>query len=101
MNTTNKNKSRVKRTELLSGVGAVVLGIGLGVLLSNYLKIYALPVLITGLVMHGLGMLLKHKFENESSTVRLWWAETLYWLCWVVLLGIIIYVITNYYYFGA
>lgn len=96
MNVTNENKSRVKRAELLSGVGAVVLGIGLGVLLSNFLKIYALPMLITGLVMHGLGMLFKHKFENESSTARLWWAETLYWLCWVVLLGIIIYVITNY-----
>lgn len=96
MNVTNENKSRVKRAQLLSGVGAVVLGIGLGVLLSNFLKIYALPLLITGLVMHALGMFMQHKFENESSTVRLWWAEILYWLCWIVLLGIIIYVINNY-----
>lgn len=96
MNVTNENKSRVKRAQLLSGVGAVVLGIGLGILLSNFLKIYALPVLITGLVMHALGMFMQHKFDNESTTVRLWWAEILYWLCWFVLLGIIIYVITNY-----
>ncbi|HRH40824.1 MAG TPA: hypothetical protein PKY82_04205 [Pyrinomonadaceae bacterium] len=96
MNVPNENKSRVKRAEFLSGVGAVVLGIGLGVLLSNFLKIYAWSVLITGLVMHALGMFMQHKFENQSSTVRLWWAEILYWLCWAILLGIIIYVVTNY-----
>ena len=96
MNVTNKNKSRVKRAELLSGVGAVVLGIGLGVLLSNFLKIYAFPVLFTGLAVHALGMFMKHKFEMESTNERLWWAEILYWLCWVVLLGIIIYVVINY-----
>lgn len=96
MNVTNENKSRVKRAELLSGVGAVVLGIGLGVLLSNFMKPYALLVLITGLVMHALGMFMKHKFENESTTVRLWWAEILYWLCWIILLGIIIYVAVDY-----
>jgi flagellar biosynthesis protein FlhB len=96
MNVRNENKSRVKRAELLSGVGAVVLGIGLGVLLSSFLKPYALPVLITGLVMHALGMFMMHKFENESTTVRLWWAEILYWLCWIILLGIIIYVAVDY-----
>ena len=96
MHLTKKNQSRVKRAELLSGVGAVVLGIGLGVLLSSFLKPFALPVLVTGLVMHALGMLLKHKYENEAATVRLWWAEILYWLCWAILLGIIIYVVINY-----
>lgn len=96
MSVTNENKSRVKRAELLSGVGAVVLGIGLGVLLPNFLNPYALPVLIIGLLMHALGMFMKHKLENESTSVRLWWAEILYWLCWFVLLGIIIYVVFNY-----
>lgn len=96
MNSTNENKSRAKRAELLSGIGAMVLGIGLGVLLSSFLKPYALPVLFIGLAMHALGMFMEHKFERASTGIRLWWAEILYWVCWIALLGVIAYVAVDY-----
>ena len=96
MDSTNENKSRVKRAELLSGIGAVTLGVGLGVLLSSFLKPHALPVLFVGLAMHALGMFLEHKYEKALTNVRLWWAEVLYWICWLALLGVAAYVAIDY-----
>lgn len=96
MNSTNENKSRVKRAELLSGIGALLLGTGLGVLFSNFLKPYALPVLFVGLAMHALGMFIKHRFERAETDARLWWAEILYWVCWVASLGVVAYVAFDY-----
>ena len=96
MNSNNETASRIKRAKLLRGFGAVTLGIGLGVLLSNFLKPYALPVLLTGAVMHALGMFLEHRLENAATNIRLWWAEILYWVCWILLLGIIIYIAVDY-----
>lgn len=96
MNSNNETAGSIKRARLLSGIGAVALGIGIGILLSNFLKPYALPVLLTGAVMHALGMFLEHRLENAAANVRLWWAEILYWVCWILLLGIIIYIAADY-----
>jgi uncharacterized membrane protein YecN with MAPEG domain len=88
--------SRIKKAELLVGVGALVLGMGLGLLLSSFLKHYAFPILLVGLLMHAWGMFDKHKLETTSSGVRLWWAELLYWVCWIALLILIIYLTVSY-----
>ena len=96
MNSNNETTSGIKKAKLLSGIGAVALGIGIGILLSNFLKLYALPVLLIGVVMHALGMFIEHQLENAATNVRLWWAEILYWVCWILLLGIIIYIAVDY-----
>ena len=45
----------LKKAELASGIGALILGIGLGVLFSGYLKSHSLTILIIGVVMHAWG----------------------------------------------
>ena len=96
MDSTSANKSRVKGAELLSGIGAVVLGAGLGVLFSNFLKPYALPVLFVGLAAHALGMFMKHQYEKASASARVWWAEALYWVCWLALLAVAAYILVDF-----
>lgn len=96
MNRANGNESGVKRARLLGGVGAVALGVGLGALFASFLKPYALPVLLTGVAMHALGMFIEHRLENKSANAPVWWAEILYWVCWVLLLGVIIFIAVDY-----
>ena len=74
-----------KRAELLSAVGAGVLGAGLALLIAELLAPYAVAILIVGLCAHAWGMFWKHRLESQASSVRLWWAELLYWSCWVAL----------------
>lgn len=96
-NTEGAKASRMKKAELLSVVGALILGIGLGLLFSSFLNPYAIPVLLVGLLMHAWGMFDKHRLETASSGVRLWWAELLYWVCWIALFVLAIYVGVSYF----
>ena len=82
----------MKRADLLSGVGAVVLGMGLGLLFARLLTPYATPLLLTGLLMHAWGMFDKHRLEKASTGARLWWEEALYWVCWIALLILAAYI---------
>ena len=71
--------------ELTSGVGAVVLGIGLGVLLSGPLSGWGVPLLLLGILVHGWGMYDKHCLERAANAPEVWWETALFWLCWVLL----------------
>jgi hypothetical protein len=92
MCTVNQKTSRMKMAELLSGVGAVVLGMGLGLLFSRFLSPYITPLILIGLLTHAWGMFDKHRFESASAGVRLWWAEVLYWVCWGALFVLAAYI---------
>ena len=83
--------ARLKRAELTSGVGAVVLGVGLGALLARQIGPFHLPLLALGVLVHGWGMLDKHRIEASTSS-QLWWSDALYWSCWILLIGLIGYV---------
>lgn len=72
-----------KAAELASGIGAIVLGAGLALMAPSLLKAYALPVLITGVVVHGAGMTLKHRLERSQDAA--WWERALFWGCWAAL----------------
>lgn len=76
--------SRVRLAELTSSVGALVLGIGLGALLSNWLAGVGLWILLTGAVVHGWGMYDKNRLEQSAQLPDVWWHVYAYWLCWLL-----------------
>lgn len=76
----------VKSAELLSGVGAIVLGVRLGLLAPLLLQRHALLLLGAGLLLHGAGMTLKYRLETGSRQPQ-WWDRTLFWACWSILLA--------------
>ncbi len=67
--------------ELATGMGAVVLGAGAALMLPEWLRAYALPLLAGGALVHGLGMTLKHRLESRDSPPLLW-ERAMFWLCW-------------------
>ena len=87
--------ARVKQAELASGVGAGVLGIGLGVLLASYLRVYAVPILALGALLHGWGMWDKHRLQRTLEPRHFWWDALLYWICWLSLIGLALYIVVR------
>jgi hypothetical protein len=73
-----------KSAELTSGLGAIVLGAGLALVLPEWLRAYASPLLIGGVLVHGVGMTLKYRLERRDGR-PLWWERALFWLCWACL----------------
>lgn len=73
-----------KAAELASGLGAIVLGAGLALLVPHLLGGYAVPILVAGILVHGIGMTLKHRLESGEHP-PLWWETALFWSCWAVL----------------
>lgn len=87
--------SRIKRAELLSSIGAGVLGGGIALLLAKFLAPYSIPILLLGLISHAAGMSRKHGLEGQSQSVRLGWAEALYWFCWLALAALLIFIVVR------
>ncbi len=85
--------TRVKLAELTSGVGALVLGIGLGALFATWIGPTAGFVTLAGLAVHALGMWDKQRIEKrtEADADRLF--LTLYWVCWLMLGGVLLYLV--------
>ena len=82
--------TRLRLAELTSGVGALVLGVGLGALFPALLGHSAGLVTVVGLCLHAFGMWDKHRLEGglEGPTPR--WVLSLYWLCWMLLAAVAI-----------
>lgn len=75
-------RATVKAAELASGIGAIVLGGGLALLVPDLLRSYAVPILVAGILVHGVGMTLKHRLESGARE-PVWWEQALFWGCWV------------------
>lgn len=90
---TSEHIARVKKAELLSSLGAGVLGAGIALLLPNQLAPYAIPILLLGLISHAVGMSQKHGLDQQGEVVRLWWAEASYWLCWLALAALLLLIV--------
>ncbi len=93
--TTSTHIARVKRAELLSSLGAGVLGAGIALLLPNQLAPYAFPILLVGLISHAVGTSQKHGLEQQGEVARVWWAEVLYWLCWMALAALLLFLVVR------
>jgi hypothetical protein len=81
--------TRLEMANLTSGVGAVVLGLGLGALGSQWLVRVAGLLAVIGLVMHGFGMWDKHRLESHNAAGSSRWALAMYWGCWVLLVVVV------------
>jgi hypothetical protein len=79
---------RLKRASLLSSVGALTAGIGIGLMLPDTARPGTVPTLLVGLLVHGWGMLETHRLEGMSDAAQPRWAEALYWLCWLSMIGL-------------
>lgn len=90
---TSTRPGRLRLAELTSGSGAVVLGIGLGVLLADRLAGFGFVVLAAGIAVHGWGMYDKHRQERSQGAVDPWWATALYWACWIGLAGMLVWIV--------
>ena len=79
---------RLKRAELMSALGAGLIGFGLGALTASFVADLAVLVLIAGALMHGWGMYDKHAAERNLGRAETLWMRALYWSCWLILAGL-------------
>jgi hypothetical protein len=77
--------------DLASGIGLLILGIGVGALFGGLLYPPALYFVAGGILLHGWGMFRKHGLKREFFGGSLWWVQGLYGLCWVLLAALILY----------
>lgn len=88
--------NRLTLAGLTSGIGAGGIGAGLALLLPVGVQVYALPVLLLGVIMHGWGMFDSHRLETTGGGQRPRWGVVLYWACWIALAGLSIAVTITY-----
>ena len=73
-----------KAADVLAATGALVPGLGLGVLVSRWIAPAGVFLVLGGAALHARGMMVKHRLE-AMAVVPKWWVW-LYWLCWAGLL---------------
>lgn len=83
--------ARRKAAELLSTTGALVLGVGIGLMLPVAGSAIALLTIALGILSHGWGMYERHRLDLQSGAMLPWWANLLYWLCWIGLAALAVY----------
>jgi len=81
-----------KGAELASGLGAIVLGVGVALVSPQWLRAYGMPLLVGGVLVHGAGMTLKYRLQGREGP-PVWWERILFWLCWACLIGLGVWVV--------
>ena len=82
--------TRLKLAELTSGIGALVLGVGLGALFSPWFAPAAGFIAVAGVAAHGFGMWDKHRLEAQAHAESAPWIVALYWVCWLLLAAVVV-----------
>ncbi|WP_194725310.1 hypothetical protein [Noviherbaspirillum malthae] len=86
------NYERIKRLDLLGGVGAGVLGAGIALLFASSLQPFAVPALLIGILAHGWAMYAKGKLVRQAKVEQPKWVIVAEWACWLMLTGLVFYV---------
>lgn len=86
------SENRIKRLELLGGLGAGILGAGLALLFAEYLHAFAIPALLLGIVSHGWATFQKSRLERLEGDYKPSWADAAEKACWVMLAALVLYV---------
>jgi hypothetical protein len=81
--------TRLKIAEATSGVGALVVGVGVGALFEQWLAPAAGVIALAGVVAHAFGMWDKHRLERQAEAPSEPWVTVLYWVCWLLLAGVV------------
>ena len=85
--------TRLKLAELTSGIGALVLGVGLGALFADWFASGAGLIAVAGASAHAFGMWDKHRLERHVDGADGQWIAALYWTCWLLLAGLVLFLI--------
>jgi hypothetical protein len=87
--------TRVKLAELTSGIGALVLGVGLGALFADWFASSATAIVLVGGAAHAFGMWDKHQLERQSHIEVSRWVAGMYWTCWLLLAALVVLLIVR------
>lgn len=87
--------TRVKVAELTSGVGALVLGVGLGAMMPQGLAPSAGVIVFVGAITHACGMWDKHRLEAQAHAATGSWVTALYWACWLLLAALVTFLLVR------
>ena len=90
-NPKSHRQAALERADLASGIGVLILGIGVGALLGGSLYPYAVYFVVGGILLHGWGMFRKHRLQRELFGGSLWWVQVLYGLCWLLIAALVLY----------
>lgn len=82
--------TRLKPAELTSGIGTLVLGVGLGALFPHWFAATAGFIVLAGVVAHAFGMWDKHRLEAQAHAESGPWVVALYWVCWLLLAAVVV-----------
>lgn len=82
----NQNAAR-----LLSTTGATIAGVGFGVVFAEALTAVGTAALVVGLAAHGVGMIASREAPAPAGQSRARWETIAYWLCWLLIAGLIGY----------
>ena len=83
--------TRLRFAELTSGIGALVLGVGLGALFPHWFSPSAGLIVFAGVVTHAFGMWDKYQLETQAHVETGRVVVALYWVCWLLLVATVIF----------
>jgi hypothetical protein len=86
------NVTARKNAELLSLIGAAIVGVAIGVWLATPLRPFWSALLAVGLIVHAVGMSVSHRIDRiEAPLPRIW--QTLYLACWMTIAGVLLFLL--------
>ncbi len=78
-------RENLKQADLLCGISALVLGMGIGALATPALGRFAVPLLLITCLSHGWIMIQKHRIEQLNASGSAAWETALSWECWATI----------------
>lgn len=81
----NSTDHQASKARLLSAVGALVTGIGAGLLLPRTAQAIAALLLLAGIMAHTVGMFGAHRADRAAGYPPAAWETAAYWFCWVLI----------------